>query len=319
MKNLPAVQEVKALLATDEVKNRFREILDKKAPQFMASIVNVISTNTSLQKCDVKSIMSSAFVAASFDLPIDQNLGFAAIVPYGKKAQFQMMYKGFVQLAIRSGQYKSMNTSEVFEDELISYNPITGQIKFSEKESIQRKEGNLDKVVGFYANFELLSGFKKDLYMSCDAVRFHAQKYSVAYKYDIRKKEQSSLWSTDFFIMGKKTVLKLLLSKYGVLSIQMQKALLDDQQVYNSSVGEYTDNPNTDTKTQDIKVEEELKKEIITPFFDQIILKLQENGIEPNDFWKAQKIESPSLLPDNDLKMILDDWDNLLKDYFTGE
>lgn len=126
------VQQVKLLLNEDTVKKRFTDVLGKKAPQFMASIVNVVSASPQLKQCEANSIMAASFVAASFDLPIDSNLGFAALVPYKKSfkdketgqwvkkdlAQFQMMYKGFVQLAIRTGQYEKMNCSEVYEDEL---------------------------------------------------------------------------------------------------------------------------------------------------------------------------------------------------------
>ena len=126
------VAQVKLLLNEDSVKKRFQDVLGKKAPQFMASIVNVVSASPQLKVCDANSIMAAAFVAASFDLPIDSNLGFAALVPYKKSfkdketgqwvkkdlAQFQMMYKGFIQLAIRTGQYEKMNCSEVYEDEI---------------------------------------------------------------------------------------------------------------------------------------------------------------------------------------------------------
>lgn len=108
------MKELKGILATDNVKNRFNEVLGKKAPQFMTSIINVVSQNNQLKQCSANSIMSSALVAASYDLPIDSNLGFSALVPYklkdvGYQAQFQIMYKGFIQLAIRSGYYRRMN------------------------------------------------------------------------------------------------------------------------------------------------------------------------------------------------------------------
>ena len=117
------VTQIKGILAEENVKMRFKEILGKKAPQFMSSIVNVVSASPQLKLCQPNSIIAAAFIAASFDLPIDSNLGFAALVPYDKKfknpdtgqwgkvkvAQFQMMYKGFVQLAIRTGEYEKMN------------------------------------------------------------------------------------------------------------------------------------------------------------------------------------------------------------------
>lgn len=246
------IGQVKNFLSQDSVKQRFNEVLGSKAPQFMASITNAIQANKQLQECVPSTIMSAAFVAASYDLPIDSNLGFSALVPYKDyknkvtNAQFQMMYKGFVQLAIRSGAYENMNVSEVYEDELETYNPITGELKLVTDFSkcTQRKEGKKDKVVGFYAWFKLLTGFRKELYMTVDECRNHAIQYSASYKQDLNKGWSSSKWTTDFDSMARKTVLKLLLSRWGVLSVDMQRAIQDDQKVYSdeSQEGEYADN-----------------------------------------------------------------------------
>ena len=262
---LSVVGQVKGYLAQDSVKNRFNEVLGQKANQYMASIVNVVSASAQLQKCEPKSIMSAAFVAASYDLPIDSNLGFAAMVPYGSKAQFQMMYKGFVQLAIRSGVYEDMNVSEVYEDELKSYNPITGEVELVTDFSncTQRKEGKTDKIVGYYAWFKLLTGFRKGLYMTVDECRNHAEKYSASYKQDLKKGWTSSKWTTDFDAMAKKTVLKLLLSRWGVLSIDMQRAIQDDQKVFESDEGTYKDNPETKEEAVDIFVVDEGGQQVI--------------------------------------------------------
>lgn len=135
---LSVTVQIKNMISQDAVKKKFDEVLGQKAPQFLASITNVVAGSAQLKKCPANSIMSSAFVAATYDLPIDSNLGFAAIVPYNNskynpqtrqwekhpEAQFQMMYKGFIQLAIRSGYYEKMNCSVVYKDELVSYNPI---------------------------------------------------------------------------------------------------------------------------------------------------------------------------------------------------
>lgn len=248
---LSVIGQVKNFLSQESVKNRFNEVLGNKASQYMASIVNVVNGSSQLQKCEAKTILSAAFVAASYDLPIDSNLGFSAIVPYKDtknnvyNAQFQMMYKGFVQLAIRSGAYESMNVSEVYEDEITSYNPITGELELTKDFSkcTYRKEGQRDKVVGYYAWFKLLTGFRKELYMTVDECRNHALQYSASYKIDQKKGWTTSKWTTDFDAMAKKTVLKLLLSRWGVLSIEMQKAIQDDQKVYSEDgKEEYTDN-----------------------------------------------------------------------------
>lgn len=252
-----AVTHVKKLLEEENVKKRFQDVLGNKAPSFMATIVNVVSGNDKLKKCDASSIMSAAFIAASFDLPIDSNLGFSAIVPYecNKRdangnwykmnvAQFQIMYKGFIQLAIRSGVYEKMNCSEVYEDELVSYNPITGECEFIEdfKGASQRMNGDTDKIVGYYAWFRLKTGFVKELFMSKAEVVNHAKKYSSSYKYDLNNNKNSSNWSTDFSGMAKKTVIKLLLSKWGMLSVDMQRAIQEDQKTYEIEEGSYGDN-----------------------------------------------------------------------------
>jgi recombination protein RecT len=261
---LTVLGQVKSYLSTENVKNKFNEVLGEKAPQFMTSITNAIGGNSSLQKCDANSIMSSALVAATYDLPIDSNLGFSALVPYWDnknkvfKAQFQMMYKGFVQLAIRSGAYENMNVSEVYEDELLSYNPITGELKFVKdfSECTQRSSGVKDKIVGYYAWFKLLTGFKKESFMTVVEVRNHATTYSQSYKKDLEKGWTASKWTTDFDAMAKKTILKLLLSKWGVLSIAMQRAIQDDQKVYDDIGNEsYEDNP-----------EKQISHEVIDPF-----------------------------------------------------
>lgn len=253
------VVQVKQTLAEENVKKKFAEVLGQKAPQFMASITNVVAGSPQLKQCTANSILSAAFVAATYDLPIDSNLGFSAIVPYNNnkynpqtnqwekcmEAQFQIMYKGFIQLAIRSGYYKRMNYAVVYEDELKSYNPITGDISFVEdfSECSMRAEGDESKVAGYYARFELSTGYVQELFMSRAAVENHAKKYSQAYRYDLNNKKKSSKWSTDFEAMALKTVIKLLLSKWGILSIDMQRAIQDDQKTYDDADAEsYGDN-----------------------------------------------------------------------------
>lgn len=251
--------QVKSIISQDAVKRKFAEVLGQKAPQFLTSITNVVSGNAQLKKCDANSIMSAALVAATYDLPIDSNLGFAAIVPYNNsklnpstgqyekhmEAQFQIMYKGFIQLAIRSGYYKKMNYAVVYDDELVSYNPITGEIEFVTDWSkcTQRDEADIVNVAGYYARFELITGYSQELYMSKKAVENHAKKYSQSYRKDLKDNKKNSKWSTDFEAMALKTVIKQLLSKWGILSVDMQRAIQDDQKTYDDDGnGSYGDN-----------------------------------------------------------------------------
>jgi len=236
-----AIATIKAYGSNPAVKARFEEVLKNRAPQFMASIINACNTNASLQKCDPATVFGAGMVAAALDLPVDQNLGFAAIVPYGVKAQFQMMWKGFVQLAIRTGQYKDIGVSSIYEDEVKAYDPITGHIEFNPVEQRkQRDNGEDKKIVGYYAWFELSSGFKKSLYWTVKQVQNHAKKYSKAYGTG----RTDTPWTTMFDSMAQKTVLKLLLSKFGMLSIEMQRAITADQAVMkeDGSVDAYADN-----------------------------------------------------------------------------
>lgn len=217
MSNQTTAVTLKSMLGNDNVKARFQEILGKKAPGFISSILSVANSNTLLQKADPKTVMNAAVIAATLDLPINPSLGFAYIVPFGGQAQFQLGYKGFVQLAMRSGQYKTINVREVYEGEIVSENKFTGEYEFGEKTS--------NNVVGYMAYFKLVNGFEKFLYMSKDELEAHGKKYSQTYK------RGSGLWATDFDSMAKKTCLKQLLSKYGILSIEMQRAQTFDQAV----------------------------------------------------------------------------------------
>ena len=262
-----ALQEVKHALTATEIKGRFNDMLGNKAPQFMASIVNAVTGNEALQKCDPSSIMAAAFVAASLDLPIDNNLGRAYIIPYGNKAQFQIGYKGFIELALRSGLYKKISTVEVYEDELVAYNPILNELEFVNDFSKcrQRMEGQSDKVVGYYARYVMLSGAEMALYMTKEQVVNHAKRYSVAYQ----RGKKDSPWFTDFDEMAKKTVLKRLLSKFAVLStdIKLQTAIQEDQKAYSdeSDNGRYIDNePQPEAMPTD-----ELAKDVVKEIVDK--------------------------------------------------
>jgi recombination protein RecT len=231
--NKPApMVTVKGLLCNVDYKKRFEEILGKKAQGFMSSVINVAKTS-SLIGCEPTSIVSAAVVAATLDLPIDPNLGFAYIVPYNdnkkkiKVAQFQMGYKGFIQLAQRSGQFKTINAIEVHEGEIKKIDRLTGEIEFNEEFDMSTIDSK--KVVGYVAYFRLLNGFEKALYMTREQLEAHGKKYSQSYKSKQDWVVKASLWTTDFDSMATKTVLKLLLSKYAPLSIEMQKAVMTDQ------------------------------------------------------------------------------------------
>ncbi|MEB3752515.1 recombinase RecT [Geobacillus sp. FSL W8-0032] len=207
------VQTLKGLLASPTLKKRFEEILDKRAPQFMTSIVNLYSSEKTLQKCDPMSVISSAMVAATLDLPVDKNLGYAWIVPYGNQAQFQLGYKGYIQLALRTGQYRAINVIEVYEGQLKKWNPLTEELELDFEAKVS------DKVIGYAGFFELINGFRKTVYWTKEQIEAHRKRFS---KSDFG-------WKNDYDAMAKKTVLKAMLSKWGILSIEMQNAFIEDE------------------------------------------------------------------------------------------
>ena len=207
---------------------KLEEMLGKKAAGFASSII-AIANSDNLKDCDPMSVYSSAMVAATMDLPINPNFGMAYVVPYndkkkGKIAQFQMGYKGFIQLALRSGQFKNLNAGPIFEGEIKRINRLTGVIEFNEDTS----QVNYSNTIGYFAYFQLVNGFEKCIYMSKEEAEAHGKRYSQSYKSDKQWVRDSSLWATDFDTMATKTVVKALLSKYAPLSIEMQTALEND-------------------------------------------------------------------------------------------
>lgn len=209
---------VKGMLETPAFKKKFEEMLGKKAAGFISSIIAVTNSSNYLMKADPATVIGAAAQAAMLDLPINQSLGFAYIVPYKGAAQFQLGYKGYIQLAQRSGQYVDIGAKTVYEGELEYENRLLDKFRFGERAS--------DKVIGYLAYFRLTNGFEKMLYMTIDEAQAHAKKYSQNYKGGTDK------WGlADFNVMAEKTVLKRLLSKYGPLSIesiQMSQALAND-------------------------------------------------------------------------------------------
>lgn len=225
---------IKTYLANPAVKKKFEEILGKKAPGFISSIVSAVTMNPRLAQCPPDSVVASAAIAASLDLPINPSLGMAHIVPYNNVAQFQMGWKGFIQLGMRSGMYKLMNACVVHEGDIKSMNRFTGEIEFN---ADQVTDFENRPVVGYCFYFKLTTGFEKYFYMTKIQCEQHGKRYSKSYS--------TGNWKSDFDNMALKTVVKQALSKYGVLSIEMQKAITADQAVVDDKgdVVDYPDNP----------------------------------------------------------------------------
>ncbi len=212
------------LLKTDRVNSRFKELLGAGATNFVSSILTMYKENKKLQDCDPISILTAAGQAANLKLSIMPQRGYAYVIPYydyksGKyMAQFQIGYKGLIQLAMRSGQVRKLNCAEIYEGQIKQFNPITGDVEWGEIAS--------EKVVGYAAYMELINGFSKLIYMSKADVERHAMNFSESYRNE--KTRERSVWAKNFDAMAKKTVMKKLLTTYAPMSTEMQEALQVD-------------------------------------------------------------------------------------------
>ncbi len=227
---------LRSLLQTEQIKKRFQEVLGKRASAFMSSIISAVAANKQLQECDPMSVIAAASIAATLDLPINPSLGFSHIVPYKNTATFQIGWKGFIQLAMRSGQYRTINITPVLEGQIKSHNPFTGDMEFTHESKSQTH-------IGYLLYFRLLNGYEKYFYMTKEECEFHAKRYSASYKKGFGQ------WADNFPAMALKTVAKLGLSKYGLLTLEMQKAVeSDDAQIDDNGVPKYPDAVIPETK-----------------------------------------------------------------------
>lgn len=236
------LQEFNRIITKPQTQEYLLKVLGEKKSSFVNNLTALVANNNKLQECDPLSVMYAGIKATALDLPLDPNLGFAYVIPYknnreGKtEAQFQIGYKGFVQLAIRSGQFKTINVAEVKEGELLDEDLVTGEIKF--KRVADRDDFS---TIGYVSFFRLTNGFEKMFYMTLEQVESHAKKYSQTYSSSKSFVREQSKWTTDFDAMAKKTVLKLLLAKYAPLSVEMRDAIGSDQAVVERDGVKYVD------------------------------------------------------------------------------
>ena len=227
-----------AYLSNDAVKNQINSIVGgKNGTRFISSIISAVNANASLQECTNASILSAALLGESLNLSPSPQLGQYYMVPFKnnnagvKVAQFQLGYKGYIQLAIRSGQYKKLNVLAIKEGELINFNPLDEEIEV--KLIADEAEREKAETIGYYAMFEYTNGFKKAMYWSNEKMKAHAIKYSQGYAADVKKGTKWTFWSKDFDGMAYKTMLRQIISKWGIMSIEMQTALDSDMAVIN--------------------------------------------------------------------------------------
>lgn len=268
------------------VQKMIQERLGKRAGQFTTSLLSIVNNNKTIAACQPMTIIQAALTAASLDLPINQNLGFAYIVPYNGQAQFQMGWKGYVQLAQRSGMFKTINTTDVREGELVGRDRMTGELTF--KWIQDDEERNSKDIVGYLAYFELLNGFSKSSYMGRNDVDAHATRFSQAYR---SKGGFKTPWQTDFDAMAMKTVLKQLLNKYAPLSTEMSEAIVADQSANDGSGPRYVDNDNL----QDEKATDDERAAIIAAN------KAAAAGVDPET---GEVLEAAAPVTDDDLDNI---------------
>lgn len=258
--NLPALKNA---LNTESVKNKFNEMLGKKSAGFMTSITSVVQNSDLLQKAEVNSIILAAAQAASLDLPINPNLGFAAIIPFNDKksgrcvATFQIMRDGWVDLCLRTGQFEYIANEIVYEGELVEKNRFTDTYVFDET---KRKS---DKIIGYMASFKLTNGYRKTVYMSVEEIKAHGKQYSQTYR------KNFGLWVDNFNAMALKTTLKMLLKKFAPKSIEsIAKAIESDQASFEGNIDNstpvYVDNAKETKETAETVDFEEVTADVNT-------------------------------------------------------
>jgi recombination protein RecT len=206
---------LKSILKAPSVQEQFENALKENSGIFVASIIDLFNGDKYLQECDPKAVVMEALKAATLKLPINKQLGFAYVIAYAGAPQFQLGYKGYIQLAMRTGQYRIINADVVYEGEYKTKNKLTGEFDLS-------GEATSSKIIGYFAHIEMLNGFSKTLYMTVEKVREHAKRYSKSYN------NQYSAWATNFDEMAIKTPLRNLLSHYGYLSVEMISAFGED-------------------------------------------------------------------------------------------
>ena len=223
-------------LTQDAAKQYINKVLSGKgATRFISSLVSAVQANPALQECTNPSLLSAALLGESLNLSPSPQLGQYYLVPFDnrskgvKEAQFQLGYKGYIQLATRSGQYKKLNVLAIKEGELVRFDALNEEIEVNLIQDEEVREQA--ETIGYYAMFECVNGFRKAMYWSKAKMVAHAKKYSQGYKRDLEKGTSWTFWSKDFDGMAYKTMLRQLISKWGVMSIDMQSALDADMAV----------------------------------------------------------------------------------------
>ena len=281
-----SLKKFNRVLMNADMQNYLLTVLGARKEQFVNNLLALVGNDTKLQACTPQSLIFAGTKATALGLPLDPNLGFAYVIPYNntkrykemqliaktaddmpverevsveekvKEAQFQIGYKGFIQLAIRTGQYRTLNVTDIRAGELGRKDLVTGKIEIR---NIEHREEQ--PIIGYLAYFALINGFSKMLYMTIDEIKQHATTYSQTYGSRYESTRQASRWTTDFDVMARKTVLKLLLNRYAPLSVdimgasELKEAIRVDQAVIrDNDVVEYVDGTSDSTEVSEASI-----------------------------------------------------------------
>lgn len=274
-----------AYLTNDAVKRQINNVVGgKNGDRFIASIVSAVQVNSDLQECTNQSILSAALLGESLKLSPSPQLGQYYMVPFKnnkkgcKEAQFQLGYKGYIQLAIRSGQYKKLNVLAIKEGELVRFDPLNEEIEVNLIDDEEVREEA--KTIGYYAMFEYTNGFRKAMYWSKKKMEAHALKYSKGYA----AKKGYAFWEKDFDGMAYKTMLRQLISKWGIMSIDMQNAMESDMAViHEDGTKDYVDTVSEENIVADQDLQETAEE---TPEPEKQELQEETTKEEPQQFFK---------------------------------
>ena len=267
------LQKFNHMILGDYAQNYLKSVLGENKSSFVNNLVSLVSNDKALQVCEPTTVMFAGLKATSLGLPLDNNLGFAYVIPYKNtkenktEAQFQMGYKGIVQLAIRSGQFETINVTDVREGELKGRNRLTGELELDwiNDDTARMKA----KIIGYIGYFKLLSGYSKTTYWSIEELKEHGLNYSQTFK------KGFGVWKDNFNAMAKKTVLKLMLNKGDApMSVEMQQAIKYDQSVILDEDGNhrYVDNqkPSAEDKLEAIAArEQQMVEEVVAEEVEQ--------------------------------------------------
>lgn len=246
---LTPLQKFNGVMKDQRTQDYLASVLGNKKDSFVTTLISAVANNENLQKCEPMSLMYTAMKATALGLPIDPNLGYAAMIPFrdnkaGKTlCQFQIQRDGWVELLMRTGQVKFVANEVVHEGELVKHNKFTGEYVFDEDAK------KSDKVIGYMAYIKLNNGFEKTVYWTVEECRAHALRYSQTYK------NGYGVWKDNFDAMSLKTVLKHLIKKYAPKSVEVLSAISDDQTVVNE---------NNDVAYADREPDEQLQPEATT-------------------------------------------------------